>query len=99
MANKLIQLSDGTNTLYPVTRPKQEGVEQVTGNSSGWVYKTVTFSTPFNSTPLVAVSLYEVTYATDWVMPMLRNVTKNGFTMGWYKASGTKDVYWQAIGS
>ncbi|MBP5170328.1 MAG: hypothetical protein ILP14_14190 [Oscillospiraceae bacterium] len=99
MANKMIQLKDGNDNLYPMIRGKAEGTVSVTGDPTGWVYKDVTFPTPFNAPPLVTVSFYGVSYATDWYMPMLINVTQNGFRMGWWQASGTKTIYWQAIGT
>lgn len=98
-ANRSLYVPDATGTIAIQDRIlKQEASVEVVGNPSGWVYKDITFPTPFIRPPLVSVSLYGTSYATDWTMPMLANVTQTGFQMGWWHASGTRNVYWQAFG-
>ncbi len=98
-ANRSLYVPDATGTIAIQDRIlKQEASVEVVGNPTGWVYKNITFPTPFIKQPLVSVSLYGTSYATDWTMPMLANVTQTGFQMGWWHASGTRNVYWQAFG-
>lgn len=97
--NRTVELPDANGTIAIQDRIlKQEASVEVVGNPTGWVYKNITFPTPFIKQPLVSVSFYGTSYATDWTMPMIANVTATGFQMGWWQASGTKNVYWQAFG-
>ena len=73
-------------------------VFDLTGISGDWVYKNVTFTTPYASTPIVSVEQFQTATATNWPMPMIDNITATGFRIGWYSASGTKKLIWQAFG-
>jgi hypothetical protein len=78
----------------------QAGIVNVTGVSGNWVYETVTFPTPYKSSPLVTVNApYSTGSATNWYPPMIDQITATGFRFGWYSVSGTKQVIWQAIGN
>lgn len=78
----------------------QSGIVDVTGVSGAWVYQTVTFPTPYKSTPLVTVNApYSTGSATNWNMPMIDQLTSTGFRFGWYSVNGSKQAIWQAIGN
>lgn len=78
---------------------RQWGTEVVAGVSGNWVYKTVTFATPYKSVPLVTVTApYSTGSATNWPMPMIDNISNTGFRYGWYGVTGSKNTIWQAIG-
>lgn len=77
----------------------QSGTANITGISNDWVTYTVTFNQKYSSTPLVTVTApYLTGTATNWYMPMIKNISTTGFTFGWYAVSGTKTVLWEAIG-
>ena len=76
----------------------QSATEHVTGVSGNWVYMNVTFKSPFKKQPLVTVNQYDTGTGNSWYPPILKNITVNGFTAGWYSVTGTKEFIWQAIG-
>lgn len=92
-------VSDDVASIVIPKYGKREGTLLMTGVKNNWVMETIQFSVPFKYAPLVSISLYNIDYSTNWGMPMLKDVTQNGFTVGWYNASEeTKRIYWQAFG-
>jgi hypothetical protein len=76
----------------------QSGKDTITGTSD-WVYQIITFPRPYKTTPLISICQDDTGYATNWPLPMIKDISNTGFTYGWYKVTGTKSIIWQAIGN
>lgn len=76
----------------------QFGIVEITGVSANWNTYSVTFSPAFVERPMVSVSQWDTRDPTNWSIPMIKDIDKTGFKFGWYNASGSRYVIWQAFG-